>query len=219
MTMGHDGDLQDLGFTLVEMLASLAVLGLLSLLILAGLGGRYTAFGRLDQRTAEGESVEAVQALLRDRLEHAWPATLYNIVPPGPDFMGAADQVVFLAPPALQQSPGALQRYRLTLQAGELVLQSLSDLALDRQTWSGRQVLLNGVRSLDLAYFGPSQHGGPPVWRDDWREQSVMPSLVRVRIAFPDSDRRRWPDLVIHPRADIDANCVLIVQTGKCRGR
>lgn len=99
------------------------------------------------------------------------------------------------------------------------MLQSLSDLALDRQTWSGRQVLLNGVRSLDLAYFGPSQHGGPPVWRDDWREQSVMPSLVRVRIAFPDSDRRRWPDLVIHPRADIDANCVLIVQTGKCRGR
>ncbi len=220
MTMPPHGAWREQGFTLVEMLASLAVLALLSLMILAGLGGRYTAFGRTERQTAEGETVEAVQSLLRDRLEHAWPATVYNIVPPGPDFAGAADQVVFLAPPPLQQSPGALRRYQLTLQTGgELALQSRSDLALDRQHWSDRQVLLDGVQSLDLAYFGAAQPGAAPTWRADWREQSLMPSLVRIRIAFPEADRRRWPDLLVHPRADMDASCVLIVETGKCRGR
>jgi general secretion pathway protein J len=227
MTMAHREPPRDQGFTLVETLASLVVLGLLSLMILAGLGGRYAAFARTDRQTAADETVEAVQALLRDRLAHAWPATVYNVVPPGPDFAGAADQVTFLAPPPLQKSPGALRRYQLSLQTGgELVLQSRSDLALDRDHWADRQVIMSGVQSLDLAYFGAALKGnggsggaGPPAWRPDWREQALMPSLVRVRIAFPEADRRRWPDLMIHPMADIDASCVLNLQTSRCRGR
>lgn len=208
------------GFTLIELLASLTVLSLLGLMILAGMGGRSIAWGRMDREASAGEAVEATQALLRERIEHLWPATLYTIVPPGPDFRGTVDQMTFLAPPPTQQQPGPLRRYRLSLEVGgELVLESRSDVALDPNHWSERQVLLTGVQSLDLAYFGSALQGGGPAWRGDWLEQPFTPGLVRIRLDFPDGDRRRWPDLLIHPAADIDAGCVLEIASGRCRGR
>lgn len=221
----------------MELLASLTVLGLLSLMILAGLGGRSIAWNRMDRDSSGGEAVEAVQGLLRQRIGHAWPITLYNIVPPGPDFHGDTARMDFLAPPPAASAPGPLRRYQLALDAGgDLVLDSLSDVAMDQQHWSDRQVLLHGVQSLELSYFGAplkprtgavaaivavAPTGGPSVadWQPSWNQQPVMPSLVRIRLAFLDGDRRRWPDLIVHPAANIDTSCVLVPATGGCRGR
>lgn len=208
------------GFTLVELLASLAVLALLSLLLVEGMSGRSLAWTRMDRDTATGETTEAVQGLLADRVAHIWPLTIFYIRPPGPDFDGRVAQVVFLAPPPEAQGPGPLRRYRLSLDAGgDLDLDSLSDLSLDPERWSTRQVLLQGVQTLDLAYFGAAGPDHAPRWRTEWRQQPFMPALVRIRVAFADGDRRRWPDLIIRPMADIDTNCGLVIATGGCRAR
>jgi general secretion pathway protein J len=45
-----------------------------------------------------------------------------------------------------------------------------------------------------------------------------MPSLVRIRLEFA-RDQARWPDLVVHPLADIDSECLLVAETGRCRAR
>ena len=208
------------GFTLVELLASLVVLAMVCLMLVAGLGGRATAWSRMDRDTTRSEGVEAAQALLRDRLQRVWPTTVYNIQPPGPDFDGQARQAVFLAPPPQAAGPAALRRYQLGLDAGgDLLLLSRSDVAADRRRWSQRQVVLRGVESLDLAYFGAATRDVAPGWRPDWSEQPVMPALVRVRVGFAPGDPRVWPELIVRPAADIDTNCILVASTGGCRGR
>lgn len=218
--MGRSSASSTAGFSLVELLASLVILAMLSLMVLAGIGGRSVAWTRMDADTANGETVEAVQAAIYDRIQHTWPITLYNMAQPGPDFTGAASYVNFLATPPNAKGTGPLRRYQLALDTGgDLVLDSVSDIAIDRHHWSDRQVLLHGVQSLDLAYFGQALKQTEPSWRPNWSQQAVMPSAIRVRLGFPAGDRRRWPDLIVHPMADIDAGCRLLTTTGGCRGR
>ncbi len=206
------------GFTLVELLASLTILGLISLMIVAGLGGRGAAWSRIDRDTAGGEAVEAAQARLADYVRRAAPVTLYSR-PPRPDFDGQATSLFCLSPPAPGRGPGPLRRRRLSVDArGDLVLESVSDVAVDRKRFTDREVLLSGVQSLDLAYYGATD-GGRPAWRPQWSRQITTPQLIRIRLTLPEGDRRRWPDLLVHPAADVDTECLLSPETGGCRGR
>lgn len=209
------------GFALVELLASLTLMALFSLLLLSALGGGRDAWARLSRGAAAVDQVEAVQGLISERITHIWPVTDYMIRPtPGPDFDGRATEMMFVGTPAQAEAPAPLRRYRLSVDAGgDLVLESRSDVALDARRWSDRRVLLHGVEALDLAYFGAPAAGTGTDWLPEWRKRTAMPELVRLRLAFPDGDPRRWPDLVVHPLADIDTECRLVLATGGCVGR
>jgi general secretion pathway protein J len=208
------------GSTLVELLASLVVMALFSLMLATAFGGRVDAWARMDRDTAAAETVEAAQGILTDRIQRIWPASTFHLGQPlGPDFDGRPDQMTFLAPAPEAQGRGPLRRYRLSVDVGgDLVLESVSDLALDRRQWSERRVLLQGVQAMDLAYL-ISAPGQAPGWRSLWQQPPVMPALIRVRLAFADGDRRRWPDMMARPLADIDDACRLDIGAGRCRGR
>ncbi|MGC1305139.1 MAG: prepilin-type N-terminal cleavage/methylation domain-containing protein [Caulobacteraceae bacterium] len=198
------------GFTLVELLASLVVLAMLSLMLTAGLSERGIAWARMDRDTSSGEVVEAAQAVLADRLGHVWPTTIYDFLQPRPDFDGTTDWVQFLAPPPAARGLGPLKRYRLSLNVGgDLSLDSVSDVALDRRQPTDSQLLMRGVQALDIDYFGRVAPNQPAAWRPDWKRQAALPSLVRIRVGFPAGDRRRWPDLIVHPAADVGSDCTL----------
>ncbi len=208
------------GFTLVELIASLAVMALFSLMLAAAFGSRVDAWSRMERDTASAETVEATQGLLTDRIQRIWPAATFHFrQPAGPDFDGGPDQMTFLAPAPEAQERGPLRRYRLSVDpSGDLVLESIGALALHQQTWPERRILLQGVQAMDLAYFvsAPGQQAG---WRAEWRQPPVLPALIRVRLAFADGDRRRWPDLLAHPMADIDDGCRLDLASHGCYGR
>ncbi|HYZ48239.1 MAG TPA: prepilin-type N-terminal cleavage/methylation domain-containing protein, partial [Sphingomonas sp.] len=61
------------GFTLIEMLVSLGVLGLLSMLLLGGVFQTGSFLQRQAGRTGAREDVVTAQQLLRDRLEQLRP--------------------------------------------------------------------------------------------------------------------------------------------------
>jgi general secretion pathway protein J len=195
-------------------------MALFSLVLTSAFGSRVNAWTRAERDTASAETVEAAQGLLTDRIQHIWPvATFHFRQPLGPDFDGGPDQMTFLAPAPEAQERGPLRRYRLSVDAGgDLILESSSDLALRRQPWAERRVLLQGVQAMDLAYFVAAP-GQPAGWRTEWRQPPVLPALVRVRLAFADGDRRRWPDLLAHPVADIDDGCRLDLASHGCYGR
>jgi general secretion pathway protein J len=56
--------------------------------------------------------------------------------------------------------------------------------------------LLRGVSRIEFAFLRPG--GG---WVSNWRSPD-LPSLVRIRVQFPLRDRRRWPDIVVAPLRD-----------------
>jgi general secretion pathway protein J len=211
---------RDDGFALVESLASLVVVGMISLLIIDGLGAGRRAWERVDAREATIEVIEGAQQTLRDRLEQTFPTTLYDTNPPSIDFLGGRDTLTFIANPPESARPSALRRYSLGLDtAGELVLASVSDVDPMVTSLARRQVLIRGVRALDIAYFGPAPPDNAPAWREAWTGQPLPPQLIRIRLVFEPGDPRPWPDLMIRPRITIDNACLLNITNHKCRGR
>ena len=208
------------GFALIEALASLVIVGMIALMLIQGVGTGRRVWERLDSRAAAGEAVEGAQAVLRGRIEQLYPATLYGGDQARVDIAGAAESLVFLAPPAESGRPGPLRRFRLSLTVGrDLDLSSISDVAAWNDARIDTQVLLTGVQQIDLAYFGAAPPDQTRRWRPTWTGQTLAPELVRVRLSFEPGDPRRWPDLIIRLRTTIDSSCVLSPTTGLCRGR
>lgn len=209
------------GFALIETLASLVVIGMISLMIVEGVGMGQRVWDRLDQHEAGGEAVDAAQALLRDRLEQIYPEPdLQGSIPPNLDFAGLAQSVAFVANPPLAERPSGLRRYTLSVNGkSQLVLTSVS--AVGRESVPPvTQILLDHVRSVDLAYFlaggGPTSTGS---WGREWGEQPQLPVAIRVQLTFEPQDPRHWPDLIVRPWATIDAACQYDPVYHVCRGR
>jgi general secretion pathway protein J len=208
------------GFALVEALASLVIVGMIGLMIVDGIGTGHRVWERIDTREARGELIDSVQTLLRDRIEQAYSATLYDRNPPDIDFTGDTGRMEFLSNPPQSERPGPLRRYALTLNAnGQLELSSVSDAAPPNYPKTG-QVLLDRVQAVEFSYFGrPSGGGGERFWQTEWVQQDRLPELVRIRVRFEPGDQRQWPDLLVHPLVTIDRGCSLNIITHHCKGR
>lgn len=212
--------MRERGYTLVEMLIALIIVGLAAVMMLQGITTGRRVWEHADAANAAGETVSGAQMLLREKIERAYPATRYDKIPTYADFFGAENTVMFLGPPRDLNAPSALVRYTLGLASnGDLVLSALSDVAVDPKAPGDPLVLLHNVQQLDIGYYGVLPPDKAPAWHDQWQGRSVLPLLMRVRVQFPPDDPRSWPELLIKPFAMVDTMCVLTVMTGKCRGR
>jgi general secretion pathway protein J len=194
------------GFTLAEMLVSLALLAIAATFLAEGFASARTLGARMETRQSDGETVAAAEDLIRARIETLRPRTVYRSAVPVVDLQGTADRLELVTSGIGGDAASARRSLSLS-PAGELVLEDAG----------GRQVLLRGVKDLALDYFG-TQPGASRGWRDAWRDLPSPPELVRVRVTFTAGDRRRWPELIARPGAMVDTACVLDAQAA-CRGR
>lgn len=209
------------GFTLLELLVAMTLLGLLALLLSGGLGFGTRAWERGEAAAASAEELRLVQGFLRRTIGEAYPHYVTEDGGGRVDFEGQARELRFLAPLPAALGPGARSRIKLRLEEREGELQLVAALRPElapEGVPAVEEVLLRRVRSLDFAYFGSQRPDSAPRWNDEWREQVEMPKLVRVRVAFADG-RREWPELVVAPAIAADVGCVFDPLTRRCRGR
>jgi len=186
------------GFTLLEVLLALVVLSLILLCLAQG-----THFGLLwwatEARLSSGnDEFETLDTALRHVVEGMDPGDELDPAP----FVGSHDQLECIT--ALPNAAGAAQLRRM--QASLLVDQShrlvlrwrpyLRAARLRAGPAPADDQLLSGVSRIELSYWRP---GGS--WMSAWRRPD-LPVLVRIRIVFPDGDKRNWPDIVAAPRLD-----------------
>lgn len=195
----------DGGFSLLEMIVALAVLGLISVLLAGGLQFGARLWDAQDRRLNTSAGIDAVHAVLRGLIQDAQPLPLVALGPRGAAsyMLGARDSLDFVA-----EMPAAIGRAGYCDVA--LVLERDGRLALrwrpharDAQLAAALPVaeseLLRNVAALELAYFVAADDQQPAHWDTRWLEPSAMPRLVRVRVRFRPGDRRTWNDLVVAP--------------------
>ena len=211
----------DAGFTLVEMLVALALIGIAAMMMAAGFASGERVWRSAELRAAGGQDVESAQTLIRDRIERLRPVTRFEASTAFADIDGDDDRLDFIALPPDAERPAPMQRYRLSLSdAGDLILASTGALAMaGGQDQPRRTVMLRRVRAMQISYFGADPSGGAPLWQSQWSRRETPPQLVRVRLSFGPGDLRTWPELIMRPAASIDTLCVITPETGRCRGR
>lgn len=213
------------GFTLIELLVSLGLFGLLSAMLVTGLGSARIASVRAQQRVATGESIVTAQTILRDRIENMVASTRFDTEAPVVDFRGGSTILSFFAPAAPAQRPSSVARYRLLRSApGDIIIYAVSDLS-DRVNpyapgelgWTPT-VLLTGTAAMEMGYFGAAPPDNQRRWRTEWVERQQPPELIRVRVSFKQGDKRRWPELVVRPATTVNSACRIDSFTGRCAG-
>lgn len=211
------------GFTLIEMLVSLALLGLASLMLSLGIAAAARASARQGARDAALDAVLAAQIVVRQRIEQMAPVTSAQSAEPDVDSRGTATVFDFIGEPIGRVAPSSLQRYRLTRTPGGDLMLYVAD-TLDNRVDAGdeRMVgwtpmrLLSGTAALAIGYYGSAAIGGGRAWQSRWFDRQQPPELVRIQVSFPAGDRRVWPDLLIRPRATMNAACRIDGATGRC---
>lgn len=188
------------GFTLLELLIAITLLGLLTTMLLSGLwlGTRHVA--RHTARIERSAQVPAVQGFLRTQLADAQPlldptsdgrSIAFDGRPDGLDFVGVAPESLAIGGLQLfsiERDPRAASRLRVHWQ-----LFGVPEVGQGRGIREA--VLLDRVARLAFHYYGAIQPDKPPAWHQAWQDMEYLPSLIRLELVFQDGER--MPDLTV----------------------
>jgi hypothetical protein len=172
---------------------------------------------RVPQRGGERlELVEGTQALLRQLLHRAYPTNRNGVVP----FQGGpAGLEVVTATPPLLGGAGRITVWLTLIRNGQLEIAWLPDTERRPTAVPRRSILLSDIAAMEMTYFGIHAEDMAPRWHPVWRNQPRQPLLVRIRLRFPAGDSRVWPDLLVAPPIDTDAECLPNTEGVRCAGR
>ena len=181
------------GFTLVEVLIVLSVLGLVLVMlgeaVRIGLRGTET-FHRAVRTQLDMEPVERA---LRHMIERMDP----GMYPDPPVVRGSPGAIAFTTELPDPDTGGTLTAdVRLEATGGQLILwwtPHTNGVPFVAPPPPGRKVLLDRVARLDISY---AARGTGTAWLSAWT-QPAMPGLVRLRVG-PMAGEQAWPSIVVH---------------------
>jgi general secretion pathway protein J len=207
------------GFTLVELLVAMTLLGFLTVLLFGGLRFGTRAWERSQENYSDENAVRNAENLLADAIAQAYPLPLHSGTQGlRVDFDGQAQQMTWLT--TAGDGADGMRKLRLSAssQDGGMSLDLFTRAELAAAAEQNSRRLLGKVDSFEIAYMGRRKGEKAARWAADWHDQPRLPDLIRVRVHMSDT-RLIWTDLVIAPRITADAGCVLDVLTNDCRGR
>ena len=175
----------DAGFTLVELLVVLALLGLLSVPLFGGLHTMSKGWRQASERDAANLEVDAARALLRRLLSQCAPELAGDARRRSVRFSGRPNQVAFLAP--LLQRFGAEDIVSYVLGFDDdrkLRLAWQLDRGEGTEAAGAAADILAEVSDGAFSFYGADGDGGESRWWPDWVGQRVLPKLIRVRFRW-----------------------------------
>ena len=196
---------QQQGFTLLELLVALVVLGFLVVGLTQGVRAGLTMWGAQTRRMGETGELDASARALRVLLAGISvpsPAAVGRGTAGTMKFEGRSDSLVFVGD--MPTGLGTTRRANITLELAQdrLVLRWTPHRHEQTTAPEPEPVetdLVRGVARVDFAYWGSSAADQAPGWQAQW-DSFNRPELIRVRLAFAKGDRRRWPDLIAAPQ-------------------
>ena len=193
------------GFTLLEMLVSLVVLGFLVVGLTQGVRAGLRLWDAQSLRIGETGELDAGARVLRALLSGIW------VPPQGGIGRGAAGKTEIEGHPDSLVFRGDLPTGLGTTRLANITLELVQERLVLRWTPHRHELttapapepieteLIRGVAHLDFAYWGSPSADQPASWQAQWDGFNI-PELIRVRLAFGKGDRRRWPDLIAAPQ-------------------
>jgi general secretion pathway protein J len=185
------------GFTLLEVLVALTVLGLLFFGLVQGSQFVLLGWDRQTRLVARTEDLDAADRTLRRLIAQARPGSKWEPLV----FAGTAHSATFtsIMPRPAAGLPTQRADVELVVDAAHRLLllwtPHFHAINVGRPPPAVATEILDGVDRLELSYWPAAQGGG---WTSVWHDQAP-PGLVRIRVVFSDPSHGRWPDILAAP--------------------
>lgn len=210
------------GFTLLELLIGMVLLGLILTLLFGGLRLGTRSWDSGDKRAGDAAQLRAIQGFMRRELSQVFPLRWKNEADTRLAFVGTPDAMRFVAPLPVQVGGGGLYLLGLELEKGEegsrlIMKRMLSNPAakdFSSLEQGEKSVLVNHVENMVITYFGAATPESEPGWQEKWDDPQRLPLLVRIRVKL--NDGHAWPELVVPLIVGGDKACVWDIMRKRC---
>ena len=208
------------GFTLLETLVGLTLLGLMLILIYSALNISLRSWDTGEKRVAEASHQRVVQSFLRRELSQLFPVRWRGITESKIAFEGAKDELRFVTMLTLGAAvrEGGMQWGHLYVadkespggEPGRTLFIKRSAFDLQAKDWDGLDAakpipLIDGVKSFEIGYFGAESETAEPQWTSEWSNPLRMPQLIKITLQV--NNGRDVPPLVVSLRLGEEAGC------------
>ncbi len=203
------GQLIQKGFTLLELLISITLLGMILVLLFGGLRLGVRSWDAVQQQVDNLNTVRSVESFLRREMSQTQPYRWKSGNGQRLAFLGERNKVNFVAQLPARIGGGGLYAISLEIennaQGKRLVWRHvpLSPLVQDFAAVSRAQEMvlagaeLTAVDDIWLTYFGRLSDSTAPAWLDRWESDTRLPMLIKVQVRF--ASGTEWPDFVVAP--------------------
>jgi general secretion pathway protein J len=192
----------DAGFTLLEVLTALVVLGFILAGLSAGLRFGREALSAQNRDTEAANQIAPVDETLRSLVALAWPGASGASA----RFQGTARTLSLRT-----EMPESLTSVRTREADVTIAVDSAHRLYLTWLPWyrnwivpkplPARIDLLANVDHVEFAYWDPQLNLPPGAWVTAWEGQT-LPKLLRIRLVFVKGAGLRWPDIIVATARD-----------------
>jgi len=192
------------GFTVLELLIALCILSLFAIYATSAYH-QIRRMSEVTQRLERTDSAVAVQSYVRGLVSGARAIMVKTSGQsrPAVAFNGEESRLALIT-----ASDGTLETGGLYSATLEMRPRSdgLADFVTNRRplrattpSYSGDELLLEGIGSLQFRYFGEANGETSPSWQTQWVNQETLPELVEVTISMPSGTGQFWPELIARP--------------------
>lgn len=216
------------GFTLIELIAALVLLALMSSVIYGALSLAGRSWDGGEAKAAQVSEMRHTHEFLREELTAEYPLRLRKAVDFPLLFTGERDELRYTASLPTRVAEGGVLYFRLALarfdNKTQLIVERMfpDPQATQNPDFQGveHSVLADGISDLKISYFGRdpgAAESDAPSWRDSWNDTQRLPLLVKIEVQPKQGPA--WPALVVEPRRAPEAGCTTYdAQRGRCTG-
>lgn len=206
--------LRQQGFTLLELLIAITLLGFILVLLFGGLRLGVRSWDASQKQVDSLNSVRSLENFLRREMSVIHPYRWKN----GPTrplaFFGERNKLSFVAPLPSRVGGGGLYVISIALEQqgkDKRVIWRYLPLSAQMRDFSAlsettQMVLaaseLSQVEDIWLSYFGRENEAAAPRWMDRWENEAFLPMLIRVQVRL--ANGAEWPDFVVAPMLSAD---------------
>lgn len=203
------------GFTLVEIILAIALLGMILAMAYQGFRAGAASVDRGEALVDRTNRLRVVHQFLRTQLSRAMPLAMRH--EDGEDetriviFEGDEETMRFVAPmPGYLGHGGPHEQYLafergddgIELLFGHRLLHSEDDNDPLADPDRPPTVLLDQIGEGRFSYLTLDDEGNPTEWVDEWEDPSISPVMVRIEIDMEHRARIVWPTLEVAPLID-----------------
>jgi general secretion pathway protein J len=216
------------GFTLIELVVAMALLGTMMLLLYSGLTFALKGWDAGDANGQRTTDRRIGENFLRRELSELFPMRWKDPMTLKLAFEGEAQRLRFVSsrPAGLSQGglslvglevePDASSRARHLVMRRAMPDDEARDFAPLERT-EQRSILIADIDSVVFSYFGSETDFADPRWMDAWTFVGRVPMMVRLRMKS--SDGTVLPEMVVHIILGEEAGCLENSFQRVCRPR